>query len=278
MSPTWHSEELPKYPEVGIAGRFRVAWRGALLLVVLLTGVVGTLLLRLLERALHRASRPWTGWITVWVCRLSLLCLGLRVEIKGRPMEANGILVANHSSWLDIFVLNSVAPLYFVAKVEVASWPGIGWLARLTGTVFVRRDAREAGRQAALLEERILAGHRLLFFPEGTSTDGQRVLPFKPTLFAPVFSQHLREVTSVEPVTVAYEAPVGYDPRFYGWWGDMEFGPHFLHMLAAADRGRVTVTWHAPLRVSAHKDRKEIAKAAEAAVRSTHPHGSPATV
>ncbi len=188
-------------------------------------------------------------------------------------MQAEGILVANHSSWLDIFALNAGAPLYFVSKVEVADWPGIGLLARLTGTVFVRRDAREAGRQAAMLEDRILAGHRLLFFPEGTSTDGQRVLPFKPTLFASVFSERLRETALIQPVTVSYQAPEGYDPRFYGWWGDMEFGPHLLHLLAASKSGCVTVTWHTPLCVNAHKDRKEIARTAEAAVRAAHPHG-----
>ena len=93
-------------------------------------------------------------------------------------------VVANHASWLDIFALNAPQRIYFVSKDEVRDWPGIGWLARATGTVFIARKSREAGVQARLFETRMAAGHRLLFFPEGTSTDGRRVLPFKTTLFA----------------------------------------------------------------------------------------------
>jgi lyso-ornithine lipid O-acyltransferase len=97
-------------------------------------------------------------------------------------MQHKGALVANHASWLDIFTLNACDRIYFVSKSEVAGWPGIGWLARATGTVFINRQGREAQMQKLLFEARLRAGHRLLFFPEGTSTDGQRVLDFKSTL------------------------------------------------------------------------------------------------
>ncbi len=274
MSPTWHSDEAPVAVPLGFSGALRACLRGGVLLSVLLLGVLGTLLLRPLERARDAQARPWTGWVTVWVCRLALRIMGLRVEANGAPMKGDGILVANHSSWLDIFVLNAAAPLYFVSKSEVAGWPGIGWLARLTGTAFVRRDAREAGRQAKILQDRILAGHRLLFFPEGTSTDGQRVLPFKSTLFASVFAVGNKERVSVQPVTVAYDAPEGCDPRYFGWWGDMAFGPHLLRMLAHRGGGRIRVTWHDALVVNAFSDRKALAKEAERAVRSAHPMGA----
>lgn len=270
---TWDAGSRPEYPPLG-AGRVIVGLIfGFCLLTVLLLGVVATLAVRIVEAPIFGRLRPWSGWITVIVCRAALVCLRLPRESRGAPMREHGILVANHSSWLDIFVLNASAPLYFVSKAEVAGWPGIGWLARLTGTVFVRRDAREAGRQAAMLEDRITAGHRLLFFPEGTSTDGQRVLPFKPTLFAAVFSERLAGKVSVQPVTVAYTAPEGCDPRFFGWWGDMDFGPHLLRVLAGGRGGAVTVTWHDPIPVGDHANRKSLARTAEAAVRSDHPNG-----
>ena len=174
-------------------------------------------------------------------------------------------LVANHSSWLDIFALNAAARVFFVATAEVACWPGIGWLARATGTVFVRRVRGDAARQRTELAARLAAGHALLFFPEGTSTDGRRVLPFKPTLFAAI---HEKGAGKVQPVTVVYTAPPGEDAAYYGWWGDMEFGTHLLALLAGPRGGTVEMTFHAPLDVADYPNRKVLAKAAEHAVRS----------
>ena len=116
------------------------------------------------------------------------MILGIRLQVTGRPMAERGAVVANHASWLDIFVLNAVSRVYFVSKAEVAGWAGIGWLARATGTVFIARKGTEAKEQQALFEARLRAGHRLLFFPEGTSTDSLRVLPFKSTLFAAFYT------------------------------------------------------------------------------------------
>lgn len=275
MTPTWHSDDVPHYPSIGFGGWLRVLLRGSALVVVLLLGVVLTAVLRLIEAPAHGTRRPWTGWITVIVCRAALALFGLRVHATGAPMRRDGVYVANHSSWLDIFVLNAGAPLFFVSKAEVAGWPGIGWLARITGTVFVRRTRHEAAAQRTVLEDRIAAGHHLLFFPEGTSTDGRRVLAFKPTLFAALFSETLKTV-HVQPASVAYHAPQGLDPRFFGWWGDMGFGPHMLHVLANRAGGRVEVTWHAPLPVADFADRKALAQEAERQVRSAHPEGASA--
>ena len=164
-------------------------------------------------------------------------------------------------------MLNASKRIFFVAKSEVAGWPVIGWLARGTGTVFIRRDRRDARRQQALLEARLGAGHPLLFFPEGTSTDGQRVLPFKTTLFAALTTEALRDALTVQPVTLVYHAPAGEDSRFYGWWGDMEFAQGLLKVLAARRQGWVEVIYHPPLRVADYPDRKALAAACEAAVR-----------
>jgi len=269
MSPTWRSDAPPPAaPRLGVGDWARVVLRGLAVAGVTFGGLVLLLLLRLLERPLCGLARPVTPWITVAVCRAALALMGLAVVRHGTPLRGRGAMVANHASWLDIYVLNAAAPLYFVSKAEVARWPGIGWLARATGTVFIARDSRDAARQKLVFEARLRAGHRLLFFPEGTSTDGLRVLPFKPTLFAAFFEHGLPEVLQVQPVTVRYHAPAGEDARFYAWWGEMDFGPHLLRVLAARRQGRVEVTCHPPLAVAGFAGRKPLAAACEAAVRS----------
>lgn len=271
-NPTWTSDEPAPRSRPGVLGWALVILRG-FVLALLVFGCLGLLLLtRLVERPFFGLNRPWTPHITVFVCRNAFRVMGLPLVQTGSLTRQPGAVVANHSSWLDIFALNAAGPLYFVSKDEVARWPGIGWLARATGTVFVRRDRREARAQTALFEERIGIGHKLLFFPEGTSTDGQRVLPFKPTLFASFFSDGI-DSAAIQPVTVVYHPPDGREPRFYGWWGDMSFGPHLMKILATPRQGRVEVTWHEPMPVSAFENRKALAKSAETAVRSAHPSG-----
>lgn len=233
-------------------------------------GLLLLLLLRPAERLAHGMARPWTGRLVRAVCRADLAIMGLRLRVEGRPMAGAGAIVANHASWLDIFVLNAAERVFFVAKAEVEGWAGIGWLARATGTVFIARDPREAPAQTALFEARLRAGHRLLFFPEGTSTDGLRVLPFKPTLFEAFFAEGLRDLLWIQPVSVTYRAPPGQDPRFYGWWGHMGFGPHFLEVLAEPRQGMAEVVFHPPLRVADFSGRKVLARQAEDAVRAGH--------
>ena len=193
--------------------------------------------------------------------RLRLVGLGYRVE--GRPMTHRGAVVANHSSWLDIFVLNACQTVYFVSKSEVSGWFFIGWLARATGTVFIARDPRAAKAQQALFEDRLRAGHKLLFFPEGTSTDGLRVLPFKSTLFAAFYTHGLDHIMQIQPVTVVFRAPVGASPRIYGWWGDMNFGQHLLKILALPRQGSAEVVFHPPLSIEDFPSRKGLALACE---------------
>lgn len=277
MSPTWRSDQPLDPVKLGPLGWALALVRGLPMAVVVFGGLVLLLLLRLIERPIFGLHRPWTPWITVMVCRIALRIMGLPIRHHGAPMDQDGVIVANHSSWLDIFALNTRRPLYFVSKSEVAAWPGIGWLARATGTVFVTRDRSHAKAQQQLFEDRLRAGHRLLFFPEGTSSDGRRVLPFKPTLFAALFSEDLTGL-SVQPATVAYHAPEGQEPRFYGWWGDMDFGPHLLQMLGARRHGHIEITWHPAMPVSDFKDRKALSASSETAVRSAHPLGSDDTV
>jgi 1-acyl-sn-glycerol-3-phosphate acyltransferase len=266
---TWQGNDQPVHPDLSFGAWLRVFRRGAVVGLLVYGGLGLLLLVRGPERLIHGLVRPWTPRITQAVCRGALALLGIGYAVTGKPMTRHGAVVANHSSWLDIFALNACQQVYFVSKAEVAGWPGIGWLARATGTVFIARDRRQAKHQQRMFEERLHLGHKLLFFPEGTSTDGMRVLPFKSTLFAAYYTHGLEHEMHVQPVTVAYHAPKGEDRRFYGWWGDMEFGPHLLHTLAACRQGRIEVVFHDPVRVDRFPDRKGLAAYCEGVIRDT---------
>lgn len=268
MTPLWDSEIPPDPVEITVAGWLRVVSRG-LVLGGLVFGCLALLLVvRLVERPLCGVRRPVTPYITQFVCRNAFRVLGMRFRSTGELMTGMGAVVSNHASWLDIFALNARKRIYFVSKAEVASWPGIGWLARATGTVFIERDRKRAREQTELFEARLRAGHKLLFFPEGTSTDGLRVLPFKTTLFAAFFTDKLRDRMQIQPVSLVYTAPDGQPERFYGWWGEMEFGPHLLATLAVRRQGSVEVIYHEPVRVDEFADRKTLARHCEEAVRA----------
>ena len=156
MSGTgWQSAVPPVAERFGVAGWLRLALRGAVLGGTVFGGLAGLLLLRLIEWPVHGSRRPWTPYITQGVCRVALAIIGLPLSVTGLALDRPGAVVANHGSWLDIFVLNAADRITFVSKVEVAGWPGIGWLARATGTVFIRRDAREATKQKAAFEARL---------------------------------------------------------------------------------------------------------------------------
>ncbi|MDA8587147.1 1-acyl-sn-glycerol-3-phosphate acyltransferase, partial [Rhodobacteraceae bacterium] len=253
--PTWIPDDLPVPEQLGLRSKVLVVLRGIGLGIVAFLGLTALLLGRLIEKPIYGSARPWTPHFAVIFFRVLIRIVGLPITHKGSPMSEPGVIVANHSSWLDIFALNTAGPLFFVSKSEVSSWPVIGWLARASGTVFISRDRKEAKSQRLIFEDRLRAGHKLLFFPEGTSSDGRRVLPFKPTLFAALFSPELSGL-SVQPVSVVYHTAQGQDPRRYGWFGFMAFGPHIAQTLGNLNHGRIEIIWHAPLRVADYADRK----------------------
>ena len=264
-------QEIPPPPlKITPLGWLRVFWRGGLIGALAYGGLLVLLLVRLVERPLFGQARPVTPHITRFVCRTALRILRLPLSVRGQPMTRPGAIVANHSGWLDIFVLNAVQTIYFVAKAEVAAWPMIGWLARATGTVFIARKGTEAKKQQEIFESRLQAGHRLLFFPEGTSTDAIRVLPFKSTLFEAFFSPTLERTMHIQPVTVIFHAPEGEDRRHYGWWGDMDFASHLVKMLATRRQGRVEVIFHPEVPVDAFENRKALSQHCERVIRTAH--------
>ena len=273
MNGTWNKSTPAEPLRLTPLGVVRAVLKG-FVLAVLVFGCLGLLLLvRLVERPLFGLNRPVTPFITQFVCRNAFRIMGIRFTTRGELMRGRGAVVANHSSWLDIFALNARKRIYFVSKAEVRRWPGIGWLARATGTVFINRDPRQAREQNELFQARLLAGHKLLFFPEGTSTDGLRVLPFKTTLFAAFFAPGLRETLAVQPVSVVYHAPQGARADFYGWWGSMDFGTHLVKVLAAPRQGSVEITYHPPVRIADFPDRKALAAHVERVIRAGHEAG-----
>ncbi len=265
---TWGLDVAPPLVRVTWAGRLLGVLRGVALLVLLVAALASLLPARGMERLLFGQGRPFSPAIVQIICRIAISVIGLRLSISGQPMREHGAIVANHASWLDILALNAAARVFFVAKSEVATWPVIGALARLIGTVFIRRDRAEAKSQQLIFESRLRAGHRLLFFPEGTSSDGTRILPFKSTLFAAFFTPELRPLVHIQPATVSYFPPKGRDARLYGWWGRMEFGTHFVTILCQTQRGQVRIVFHPTLSLADRRDRKSLALACETAVRA----------
>lgn len=196
------------------------------------------------------------------LCRL----IGLRVRVVGRPaVTAPVLFLSNHSSWLDIVVLGSVLPAAFVSKAEVGTWPLIRTVARLGRTVFVSRSRGRTGEEADGMRQRLRAGDSLILFPEGTSNDGARVLPFRSSFLAVA-----EAAVAVQPVSVVYDRLAGLpagrrDRPLFAWYGDMEIGSHFWR-LARAPGGRVTVLLHQPAAPEAFGNRKRLTAAVETVV------------
>ena len=199
--------------------------------------------------------------------QMGVLLLGVKVDLHGTPMKHGGAVVANHVSWVDIFVLHSLTRMAFVAKSEVKKWPFIGFLASVVGTVFIERRTSQAGKHQDALKKRLDRGDPLCFFPEGTNTDGRRVVEFKSTLFAVFMSPGLVDSTWIQPATLSYFPPNGLPEDFYGWPDEMSFFSNLVQVLALSSGGRVKVTLHDAVRASDYKDRKELARYCGSTVR-----------
>jgi 1-acyl-sn-glycerol-3-phosphate acyltransferase len=211
-----------------------------------------------------------------FVCRL----FRLRIAVEGAPSTVRPLLVvSNHTSWIDITVISTLAPVSFIAKREVGTWPIFGTFARLQRSVFIdrtrRKGAAEANREIA---ERLAGGDALILFAEGTTSDGNRVLPFRSSLIgaardAVAAASHVERVI-VQPLTIAYVSrqglPLGRAGRpFVAWYGDMDLVPHLGAFLKDAPLDAVCI-WGEPIAVDATMDRKEVTRRIEAEVRDTY--------
>lgn len=208
-----------------------------------------------------------------FVCRL----VGVRMHCVGAPVEARPLLiVANHSSWLDISVITACAPVIFVAKSEIARWPFFGLLAKLQRSVFVERDRRHKTSEVnATIAQRLADGDPVVLFGEGTAGDGNRVMPFRTALIgaardAIASAGHVSQVW-IQPLSIAYVSQQGIPlgrhlrPRA-AWYGKMKLTEHIGRVIrsGAVD---VSVTWGEPIAYDGSIDRKSLAKQLESTVR-----------
>jgi lyso-ornithine lipid O-acyltransferase len=202
-----------------------------------------------------------------FVCRI----IGINIRITGElPQAGPCLIVSNHVSWIDILVLSTIAPLSFVAKREVASWPFFGWLAKLQRTVFVDRERRHSTKHSRTeLEERLAAGDCIVLFPEGTSHDGASVLPFKSSFFAAAAAPEI----AIVPVTLAYtqnwQLPLTRRNRpCFAWYADMDLMPHVWEALCAGPL-TVQIIIHPALDQDLRTDRKRASAKSERLIRQS---------
>jgi 1-acyl-sn-glycerol-3-phosphate acyltransferase len=209
--------------------------------------------------------------------RMVCAILGVRIQVRGQRMPEHPLLiVANHSSWLDIPVITAVAPAVFVAKSEIAGWPVFGMLARLQRSVFVDRARRQKiGDVNAEIAQRLAEGDPVVLFGEGTASDGNRVLAFRSALIgaardALADAEHTGRVW-IQPLSIAYTRLQGLplarrDRPRVSWYGKRPLPPH---LMGVAARGAidVTVTWGKPVAFDEQSDRKDVTRALEAEVR-----------
>jgi 1-acyl-sn-glycerol-3-phosphate acyltransferase len=210
-------------------------------------------------------GRPWSRTLPAfyhrWCCRI----LGFRVRTIGAPTAERPVLfVSNHVSYTDITVLGSLIVGSFIAKAEVARWPLFGWLAKLQRTVFVDRRVRSTRLQRDAMTERLAAGDALILFPEGTSGDGNRVLPFKSALFSAAEKMQELVPIAVQPVSIAYTRldgmPLGRVLRpLFAWYGTAKLAPHLWSMLGLGTV-EVVVEFHPPTFIADCGSRKALAR------------------
>ncbi len=262
MSATWSEKPDAAFDPPGPLGWVLLALRALVFGLITLVLFVIFMLLRLLPW--QRPAKLIVGFwnhLAVWFC-------GLSVRRVGTPMREPGARVSNHASWMDPLTLRVAAPMQFVSKADVAGWPVIGTLARTSGVVFIERKRSRAATHQNVLLERLKGGEQLCFFPEGTSSDGLRVLPFKSTLFEVFLSDEMREITWVQPMSLIYRPRKALRPDFYGWWGKMGFGGHLVQILSQSWGGEAVVVFHAPVRAADFADRKALARHCEAEVKA----------
>ncbi len=208
----------------------------------------------------QKLSLFWHRW-----CRR---IIGMEIEIKGSSLVSGpALFVSNHISYLDVTAIGSVVDGIFVSRADVRDWPVLGFLSRLQRTIFIERCPRYARRQLLELSDRLCAGDRLILFPEGTSSDGNTILPFKSTLFAVAATEVAARAIPVQPISIAYTRldgfPLGRLFRpIYAWYGDMPFAPHFWRLMGYG-RFQVEITIHDPIWLANFESRKALARYCE---------------
>ncbi|MGC2112131.1 MAG: lysophospholipid acyltransferase family protein [Candidatus Korobacteraceae bacterium] len=186
-------------------------------------------------------------------CVRGLRAIDLQLSVEGRP-PARGLIVSNHLSYVDILAYSAALPCVFVSKAEVEKWPVFGRYTRWSGSVFVRRhDRTDSARANVSVAEALKNGVPVVLFPEGTTTDGERVLRFHSTMLQPAIDLD----APITPCAIGYELDDGDVGREIAWWGDMTLVPHVLNLLGKKSI-RAKIVFGEP--VVASGERKELSR------------------
>ena len=218
--------------------------RAFLRFIFLIIAVIGV---GLLQTIIVSLGFPRSFFISAIWARSILFGLGIKLVVRGTPTLATPTLfIANHSSYLDIVILSALTRATFVSKASVANWPIFGWLSRVQGTIFIDRTRGQARKQADALADHAKAGGNLILFAEGTTSDGNRLLPLKSSLLG--VAQYMQ---AVQPITLAFTAMDGLPPGrtfryMYAWTGDESMPPHLIRLLLQGEM-EVMVTFHTPI-------------------------------
>ena len=189
---------------------------------------------------------------------------GIKVKLDGNIEDKKTLFISNHISYLDIFILGSQIDAVFVAKSEIDNWPIINKICRLGKTIFIERDnVLKIKDQMKLISKEIMSGFNIIIFPEGTSSDGSRVLPFKSSLFG-LINTNLKEELKIQPISIFYEKldgiPVEKKFRpFFAWFGNMDLLPHAWQFLGLGI-SEVKLKLHKTVKPTQFKNRKDLAK------------------
>lgn len=199
--------------------------------------------------------------------------LGIKIEVRGKTIkEKPAFFVSNHASYIDILVIGSLVEGSFIAKKEIESWPVFGYMTKLQRSIFVERKRTQASNQKNEILGRLEQGDSLILFPEGTSSDGNRVLPFKSSLFS--FTHALPNLP-IQPISISYVTldgiPIGRMWRpFFAWYGDMNLMPHIWQMMGLG-KLKVIVEFHQPMKAEIYgASRKEISTICEKVITFGH--------
>lgn len=217
---------------------------------------------------------PGWGFICCNYYRVLCALLRIHVHVDGEPVRDRAVLfISNHVSWVDIVVIGSIQPVAFVAKSEVRKWPLIGITAKIQRTVFVDRARRHQAADAVNeIVKRLAGGTSVVLFAEGTSSDGNRVLPFRSALVGAVRQAAAAGSILIQPMSICYTGqhgiPMGRQHRpLVAWYGDLDFMPHIKDFI---EHGAVdaVVNYGTPMAADEGADRKAMAKTLEDAVRA----------
>jgi 1-acyl-sn-glycerol-3-phosphate acyltransferase len=240
-----------------VAVKIRLAWRLACLGLHLLRGLATCALMF-----------PWAGaglrerLIRRWSARLLAICRVRVARVPGEAPLAHALVVSNHVSWLDIFVINSVCPCRFVAKAEIRAWPVVGWLASQAGTVFIARGSRRDLRQTFQgLVDALGQGQRVAFFPEGTTASQGSLLPFHANLFEAAVDAGV----AVQPHALAYLDARGHWHPAVEYVGDTTFVDSILRILGGEPM-TARLACLAPI-PAAGAHRRDLAQATQGAIQ-----------